>query len=107
MKEVIPLDNTTCSDMYCTQCGKKNIPIRRNPGREREPGHLKKMWCMYCNKKVNMVEVKEYGSGYTKEDFFWEYDNGNFNEDGTRKLPFGLFRQEMNKLEQKEMKKNE
>lgn len=90
---------TTYSDMYCTQCGHKNIPVQRKIGREREPGHLKKMWCMYCNKEVNMVEVREFGSGYTVEDFYWEFENGNFTSEGTRKLDFGLFRQKMNKEE--------
>lgn len=96
------MNKTTMSDMYCTQCGKKNIPVQRRVGREREPGHLKKMWCIYCNKEVNMVEVRDFGTGYTKEDFYWEYENGNFNEDGTRKLEFGQFRDKMNNKEMKE-----
>lgn len=94
---------TTYSDMYCTQCGCKNIPVRRRVGREREPGHLKKMWCLHCNKEVNMVEVREFGSGYTKEDFFWEFNHGNFTEEGTRKLKFSEFRDKM----AKEQKDNE
>ena len=96
------MKKTTYSDMYCTQCGKKNIPVQRRIGREREPGHLKKMWCLYCNKEVNMVEVREFGSGYTKEDFLWEFENGNFTKEGTRKLPFGKFRDKMNIEEQKD-----
>ena len=93
------MEKMTRSDMYCTQCGKKNIPIQRKPGSQREPGHLKKMWCIYCGKEVNMVEVRDFGTGYTKEDFYWEYENNNFNEDGTRKLDFGQFRDKMNKKE--------
>ena len=92
---------TTYSDMYCTQCGRKNIPIQRKTGQERECGHLKKMWCMYCNKEVNMVEVRDFGSGYKKEDFYWEFENGNFDENGNRKLEFGLFRNKMNSEEKK------
>lgn len=94
----------TYSDMYCTQCGKKNIPIQRKVGREREAGHLKKMYCIYCSKEVNMVEVRDFGSGYTKEDFVWEFENNNFDENGNRKLDFGLFRQKMNSEELKNEK---
>lgn len=93
------MGNITYSDMYCTQCGKKNIPVPRKSGREREPGHLKRMYCIYCKKKVNMVEVKNFGSTYTKEDFYWEYENGNFNKKGMRILSFSEFRIKMNKLE--------
>ena len=96
------MTNTTLSNMYCTQCGKKNIPIRRKKGKEREPGHLKRMWCIYCNKEVNMVEVRDFGTGYTADDFFWEYYNGNFKEDGTRVLEFGQFRDKMNRKEGEE-----
>lgn len=96
----------TYSDMYCTQCGKKNIPVPRKAGSEREPGHLKRMYCIYCKRKVNMVEVKGFGS-YTAEDFYWEYENGNFNKKGHRKLSFSEFRTKMNNLEQKEVNMNE
>lgn len=74
----------TCSDMYCTQCGKKNIPVQRNAGREREPGHLKRMFCVFCGKEVNMVEVRDFGVGYTLEDFRFEYENNNFDINGLR-----------------------
>ena len=101
------MTNLTLSDMYCTQCGKKNIQVQRRIGREREPGHLKKMWCVYCNKENNMVEVRDFGSGYTKEDFYWEFNNGNFDKDGNRKLDFGLFRQKMAKEKSNENADND
>ena len=94
--------NTTISDMYCTQCGRKNIPVPRKVGQEREPGHLKRMYCIYCKKKVNMVEVKNVGLTYTKEDFFWEFNNGNFDKKGNRKLSFGEFRNKMHNLEKRD-----
>lgn len=74
----------TCSDMYCTQCGKKNIPVQRNAGREREPGHLKRMFCIFCGREVNMVEIRDFGTGYTFEDFKFEYENHNFDINGLR-----------------------
>ncbi len=90
------MNNLTVSNMYCTQCGKKNIPIPRKKGQEREPGHLKQMYCIYCKKKQNMVEIKEMGSGYTENDFKLEFDLHNFNEDGTRKLSLGEFKNHVN-----------
>ncbi len=90
------MKSITISNMYCTQCGNKNIPVPRNKGKEREPGHLKKMYCIYCNKKTNMVEVKDIGSSYTTEDFKLEFNYNNFNKDGTRKLSLGDFRSHLN-----------
>ena len=86
---------TTISDMYCTQCGKKNIPVPRKAGQESEPGHLKKMYCIYCKRKTNMVEIREIGSGYTLEDFQLEYNFHNFTKEGKRKLKWGEFRQHL------------
>lgn len=95
MKEVIKLNKLTISDMYCTQCGQKNIPIQRKKGHARESGHLKKMYCIYCQKDVNMVEIRGFGS-YTLDDFLLEYNYHNFNKDGTRKLKWGEFRKHLN-----------
>ena len=90
------MSNITVSNMYCTQCGKKNIPIPRNKGKEREPGHLKQMYCIHCKKKTNMVEVKEFGSGYTVNDFNLEFQLHNFTKDGNRKLTWSEFKQHLN-----------
>jgi hypothetical protein len=86
----------TLSDMYCTQCGKKNIPVPRKKSKERECGHLKKMYCIYCNKMTNMVEIRGFDCGYTLEDFNLEYTLHNFNKDGTRKLSWNEFKKHLN-----------
>ena len=90
------MTNITTSDMYCTQCGQKNIPIPRRKGKEREGGHLKKMYCIHCQKTTNMVEIRGFSSNYTLDDFFLEYEYNNFNEDGTRKLSINEFRVHVN-----------
>ena len=82
------------SDFYCTECGHKGIPIIRTK-KAREPGHLKKLFCLYCQKEVNMVEIKQNGR-YTLEDFLIEFENGNF-ENGERKLPYKQFVAELRK----------
>ena len=49
---------TVMSEFYCTQCGKKGIPVYRKKGQERKAGHLKKLYCLYCNMETNHVEIK-------------------------------------------------
>ena len=56
------------SDFYCTSCGKKGIPILRQKGKERNAGHLKKIYCIYCQREVNHVECKPF-SHYDFLDF--------------------------------------
>lgn len=73
-------------DFYCTCCGRKGIPVSRDKRRIREKGHLKKLFCMYCNKEVNHVEVLE-GSRYDKQKFIDEYNSGNFDSMGNRVIP--------------------
>lgn len=72
------------SDFYCTCCGHKGIPIIRKSGKNKEPGHLKKLYCLYCGEERNMVEVKQSGK-YTLEDFEIEFKGGNF-VNGERKV---------------------
>ena len=78
------------SNFYCTCCGNKGIPIFRVSGQEREPGHLKKLYCLFCQQEVNMVEVKPTGK-YSLENFLIEYENGNFDNTGNRKEPWKRF----------------
>ena len=80
---------TKISDFYCTKCGKKGLPVVRKTGKEREPGHLKKLFCLYCQEEVNMVEIKPNGK-YTVEDFNIEFKEGNFIE-GNRQKPYKQF----------------
>lgn len=68
---------TITSDFYCTKCGRKGIPIARKIGSQREPEHLKRLYCIYCKEAVNHAEVRPFGA-YTKEDFFEEFKLGRF-----------------------------
>lgn len=70
------------SRFFCTKCGKEGIPIARLRGQERKSGHLKKLFCIYCNEEVNHVEIKEIGD-YTYENFKEEFELGRF-VDGNR-----------------------
>lgn len=71
------------SKFYCTQCGREGIPLPRKDGRNREPGHLKRLYCIYCKQEHNFAEVRPYG-GYNYEDFIKEFKANNFNKKGER-----------------------
>lgn len=76
------------SDFYCVGCGTKGIPIMRKKGNEREAGHLKRIYCLHCKKEWNHVECKKF-SHYDYEDFLVEFENGNFDNEGNRKMLYG------------------
>lgn len=78
--------NYFISNFYCTECGNQGIPLARTAWKKREAGHLKILYCCYCKKETNFVEVKP-NSSYTKEDFKIEFDEGNF-VNGNRKLTY-------------------
>lgn len=70
-------DNFTISEMYCTECGNKGINIPRSPGQMREPGHLKNLYCIYCQRSTNHCEIRPVGH-YTLENFKEEFELGRF-----------------------------
>jgi len=68
---------TITSEFYCVECGQRGIPIARRVGKERETGHLKKLFCLHCRKETNHAEVRPYGA-YNLEDFQEEFQLGRF-----------------------------
>lgn len=82
------------SEFYCTQCGTKGIPVLRTRGKEREAGHLKKLFCLTCGKEQNHVECKPW-TKYTHEDFLFEFEHHNFSEDGLRKMTYGQLKEKV------------
>lgn len=84
------------SEFYCCNCGHKGIPIIRKRGSEREAGHLKKIYCLHCNKEFNHVECKPY-THYTHEDFLIEFNNHNFDKDGNRIMSYGELKEKIRK----------
>ena len=76
------------SEFYCAKCGTKGIPIPRKKGAEREAGHLKRLYCLYCKQEWNHVECKSF-SHYEYEDFLVEKTYNNFDENGNRKMTYG------------------
>lgn len=60
-------DHFTISQFYCTCCGRQGIPISRRMSRQREGGHLKKLYCVYCKKDTNHLEYRSFDENW--EDF--------------------------------------
>jgi len=73
------MKNFEQSEFYCVKCGKRGMPCFRNKGQKREKGHLKKLYCIYCNDTINHIEIKP-DERYSFEDFKMEYEYGNFND---------------------------
>ena len=46
----------------CPECG-KSIPLMRNHGNHRKKGHIKDLYCPYCNKDQKFKEIRR-GDGY-------------------------------------------
>ena len=70
-------NHITVSEFWCTRCGNQGLPIMRRAGQQREAGHLKRLWCPYCNIETNHAEIQNFGS-YTKQDFKQEFELGRF-----------------------------
>lgn len=84
------------SKFYCIYCHNEGIPILRRAGKHREAGHLKKLWCLNCQKETNHVETKEY-THYDKNCFDLECEYGNFDANGNRIMKFGEFKNKLRK----------
>ena len=84
------------NEFYCTQCGSRGLNVWRKRGAEREPGHLKKLFCFKCGKETNHVEIKEFAQKYSYNDFVNEFEYGNFNEEGNRIRTIGQLKELIN-----------
>lgn len=85
----------TDHEFYCCICGEKGLPVVRRKGAEREAGHLKKLFCLKCMTETNHAECVP-NTKYSKEDFWTEYYNNNFDKDGNRVRPYSELRRMIN-----------
>lgn len=46
------------TDLVCLDCGSV-VTINRKLNRQKNVGHIKDMYCPYCNKEVKFFEVKD------------------------------------------------
>lgn len=59
------------TEFICPQCGNK-FPLPRPSGRKREKGHIKDLWCPFCQEKVKFKEVKSNEVHTTLNGTEWE-----------------------------------
>lgn len=69
-------DYFTVSDFYCVKCGSKGMPLARKMSRQREKGHLKKLYCLHCKQETNHREIREFDMDYTYENLMEDIENG-------------------------------
>lgn len=50
----------TINTFVCSKCGKKGIPISRKQSKQRESGHLKKLYCVHCREETNHIEIRDF-----------------------------------------------
>lgn len=67
----------TISDFYCAKCGAKGMPLPRKKAKQKERGHMKKLFCLQCKCEVNHVEVKPF-SDYDYSMFREDFEGGKF-----------------------------
>lgn len=45
------------SEFVCQECG-KSFPLPRAKARRRKEGHVKDLWCPFCQKEVKTIEYR-------------------------------------------------
>ena len=73
--------STSLVRCFCTNC-QFEMPIAKKQSKRKEPGHLKKLFCIRCGDQHNFVEIHE-NSSYTLDIFKKEFELKNF-VDGQR-----------------------
>ena len=46
------------SYFVCPQCG-KTLPLPRGKNRARNKGHIKNLYCVFCNETVKCTEIRD------------------------------------------------
>lgn len=53
------MKNFTISKFICSQCSGANF-LPRKTSKQRERGHLKRIYCVKCKEEVNHIEHREF-----------------------------------------------
>ena len=72
-------------NFYCLKCGRPGIPIARNTGQLREPGHRKKLYCPWCKCEVNHMEICNQQQ---LEKFQEDFENGVYIDEAEESVCF-------------------
>lgn len=68
-------NNYETHDFYCLNCGQKALPLMRERGHKHKQYHRKRLYCPYCRKDCNHIEIRSYDE---KEWFLQAFANGDF-----------------------------
>lgn len=49
----------TISNFICCECNARGIPISRKKNQRRGYLHYKKLYCIYCKKETNHIEIRD------------------------------------------------
>ena len=63
---------------YCLLCGRPGIPLRRKTGFKHEAFHRKKLYCPFCKKEVNHIEIKSFSE---REEFLENFKYGVYKDE--------------------------
>ena len=72
-------------DFYCLNCGKKSMALPRKLGFQKEAMHRKKLYCPWCAKEVNCIEVRNLEE---KEQFLATFKTGGYEKEAQESLNF-------------------
>ena len=48
----------TISYFICPECG-KSFPLPRSKSMRRSKGHIKTLYCVFCNKETDAIELRD------------------------------------------------
>lgn len=73
------------SEFWCINCGERGIPIMRERGNRRGPGHRKALYCVKCRMVINHVETRNEDEARRFREAF---EAGRFAEEAARSVAF-------------------
>ena len=77
--------NFASHDFYCINCGGKAMTLMRKMGSQREKFHRKRLYCPWCGKEINCVEIRNLDE---KDEFEMSYERGDFINEAKESLDF-------------------
>ena len=73
------------SEFWCINCGARGIPIIRERGKRRGPGHRKALYCIRCKAVINHIETR---NEYEAQEFQVDYAAGKYAEEAEQSVAY-------------------
>jgi hypothetical protein len=74
-------------DFYCLNCGKRALTLPRKQGHQHERFHRKKLYCPWCQMKVNAIECKTWED---RIEFQENFEKGIYKEEAAASIEYAL-----------------